>query len=588
MRHSASESPRVASGSCRYVGSWALSRERNEESSPCRSYVAPVVWSTTSYSSANRAGSASASRAAIAASKRAACAVAAFARTRRARFAAARAGAAAIRAAAGSAVSSSKRASASASRSASNSSMRVSEAVGSEDPELENGLLEGAAAGAIGARGRLAHEERVGSQAEDVVDAEGDVVGDLEQGASAAQERLGSARRTRSRGSGGRRTRRPARAPWRSDRGRTVPPAPPRPSAPSPRRGRARGRRGGARRSARTSRATASPSRSAAKISARRRRPCASTSISSDLARSRRRRHRTFRRRRRSRTVEGGTARASRRGLPAARGGTSGPRPQQRAPRGEQSLPVVRGAGGMVHDLALVGDRVGERVGVAGGERGVEASRVRGRGVRSHAALALRPQLGLARLRIALAVGSAVSSSKRASASARVGVEQLDARHEAIGSEDHEPEEVPLEGAAAGAIGAEVRPAHEERVGSQAEDVVDALGDVVGDLEQGRGALQDALRLRARTRTRGSGGRRTRRRARTPRRSDRGRAVPATPRPSAPSPRRGRARARRGGARRSARTGGRRRRPGGRRRRSRSAGVVPARRPRSAVTRSLS
>ena len=49
---------------------------------------------------------------------------------------------------------------------------------------------------------------------------------------------------------------------------------------------------------------------------------------------------------------------------------------------------------------------------------------------------------------------------------------------------------MPLEGAAAGAVGAEVRPAHEERVGSQGEDVVDAVGDVVGELEQGADAPQ--------------------------------------------------------------------------------------------------
>ena len=53
-----------------------------------------------------------------------------------------------------------------------------------------------------------------------------------------------------------------------------------------------------------------------------------------------------------------------------------------------------------------------------------------------------------------------------------VDVELLEARQEAIASEDPEQEELPLEGAAAGAVGAEERPPHEERIGLQAEDVV--------------------------------------------------------------------------------------------------------------------
>ncbi len=63
------------------------------------------------------------------------------------------------------------------------------------------------------------------------------------------------------------------------------------------------------------------------------------------------------------------------------------------------------------------------------------------------------------------------------------------ARQKTIDSEDPERRELPLEGAAAGAVGAEVRPADEQRVGAQAEDVVVADGDVVGDLEQGRGSV---------------------------------------------------------------------------------------------------
>src|SRR6266705_1002145 len=103
----------------------------------------PVVWSTTSNPSACRAGSASASRATIAASMLAAFAVAAFGRTRgSSRFAA----------------------------------------------------RDGAAAGAVDARGGPGEEDRIGSQDEDILDAGGDVVGDLGHGTDPAQVGLGSSR----------------------------------------------------------------------------------------------------------------------------------------------------------------------------------------------------------------------------------------------------------------------------------------------------------------------------------------------------------------------------------------------------------
>ena len=65
-----------------------------------------------------------------------------------------------------------------------------------------------------------------------------------------------------------------------------------------------------------------------------------------------------------------------------------------------------------------------------------------------------------------------------------VEVELLHVREAAVGPEGPEHEEAPLEGAAAGALGAEVRPADEERVRTKAEDVVDAGGDLVGGVEQ--------------------------------------------------------------------------------------------------------
>ena len=81
------------------------------------------------------------------------------------------------------------------------------------------------------------------------------------------------------------------------------------------------------------------------------------------------------------------------------------------------SLPVVRRRRSVWSTTSqLVGEQGGERVGVAGGDRGVDAGRVRGRGVRSHAALApggsgrrgrrrLGRQLVEARERLGVALG---------------------------------------------------------------------------------------------------------------------------------------------------------------------------------------
>ena len=223
----------------------------------------------------------------------------------------------------------------------------------------------------------------------------------------------------------------------------------------------------------------------------------------------------------------------------------------------------------MVHDLHVVG----EERGGARRRRGQRSRR------RKRAAFAVAAFGRTRRVRGRAARREARPSARRSGrAPRRRGPPSNSSRRvsEAVGSEDPEREEMPLVGAAAEArsVPKFVR-RDEERVGAQAEDVVDADGDVVGELEQGARRRAERLRLRARTPDRRAGGRRTRRRARAPRRSDRGRTGPAPPRPSAPSPRRGRARGRRGGARRSARTGGRRRRRAGRRRRPRCAGVGP-------------
>jgi len=137
----------------------------------------------------------------------------------------------------------------------------------------------------------------------------------------------------------------------------------------------------------------------------------------------------------------------------------------------------------MVHELRLVGHQVVDSVRVTRGYGGIEARRVRGRGVRSHAALApwrgsrgggrgprrrrFGDQLGEAGERLGLATD----------------VEVLDARDETISSEGPECHDKPLVRAAAGAVGAEVRPAHEECVRSQRKDVVEPQRGVVGDLD---------------------------------------------------------------------------------------------------------
>src|SRR6185295_13280688 len=51
-------------------------------------------------------------------------------------------------------------------------------------------------------------------------------------------------------------------------------------------------------------------------------------------------------------------------------------------------------------------------------------------------------------------------------------------------SEDEDQQDLPLKGAATGALRADGRPAHEESVRAQAKDVVDTPGDVFRKLDQ--------------------------------------------------------------------------------------------------------
>src|SRR5439155_20277402 len=121
-------------------------------------------------------------------------------------------------------------------------------------------------------------------------------------------------------------------------------------------------------------------------------------------------------------------------------------------------------------------------VGGSGGGAGVDARGVLGRGVRSPPALALLDSSGWwSRHSCHRRLGRQLVKAGERLVLA-VGVEVFDARQQAIGSEDPEREELPLIGATAGAGGAKVSPAHEERISLQAEDFVVARGDGVGDL----------------------------------------------------------------------------------------------------------
>src|SRR5262245_52873537 len=132
----------------------------------------------------------------------------------------------------------------------------------------------------------------------------------------------------------------------------------------------------------------------------------------------------------------------------------------------------------MVHDLDAVGEQGGDRVGIPRGEGGLEAVDVRGRGVRAYSARAPLGAWGWHRrkARRRRLGRQLVEAGERLVGG--VDVEELEARLEAVGSEDAELESVLLEFAAACPIGARERRTPEDGVGACAEDVVDADGDM--------------------------------------------------------------------------------------------------------------
>jgi len=150
----------------------------------------------------------------------------------------------------------------------------------------------------------------------------------------------------------------------------------------------------------------------------------------------------------------------------------------------------------MVHGLHVLGEEGEERVGVAFGDRGVETGGVRGRSIRLHAApdgalnhpapcFDRRVEGCLSRF-----AGQLVEAGDRFDDA--VDIERFHMRHQAIGFEDPQAEEVPLERATAGAVGSDVGPAHQERIGSQRQNVVDAPRTVAREVEQRAVQTQEA------------------------------------------------------------------------------------------------
>ena len=391
-RSSTSESPSDASGVCWSRRAGTRSVERHDATAPSRPYATPLWWSSIAKESANRAGSPSASLAAIAAPSRAALSVAAFGRTRR-------------RVAGGSAVSSSKRASASVSRSAPNSSQRVTRPSVPKTRSRSRLPLEGAAAGTVRAVARPTQEVCVGSQIEHIVDAVGDVVGNLIDGAQHAQHSIGSAHGFEAHG--------PVIGEFDG--------RPDRPGVASKvvrahvRRDRARRRRGaGAFGSVGEELGVAlveSGDGVAQLVGGEVLGPPASplrvdldqmdllSLVCADIKRPA---DKPARRRRRAAQRER-VAEGCERLVPGVGSRAS----QQGAPGGKQSLPVPCGAGGVIHGFRLVGEQGGERV----GDLGPRSRR------RSESACAVAA-FGRTRRRMRGDLGgSAVSSSKRASAS---------------------------------------------------------------------------------------------------------------------------------------------------------------------------
>jgi hypothetical protein len=164
---------------------------------------------------------------------------------------------------------------------------------------------------------------------------------------------------------------------------------------------------------------------------------------------------------------------------------------------GQYSVATKGDAGGMVDDLVSFAEQDGKGVNVSCSDRGINAGTVRTCSVWSHGAANRTRPLGREPFdpSTGLRAGSAQDKlvEARECLLAVIGSEHLVARQEAIGSEDPEREDGSLVSAAAGALRAEIRPANEERIGSQREDVVYPRDGLVDQVEQGPKAAQECL-----------------------------------------------------------------------------------------------
>ena len=400
--------------------------------------------------------------------------VAAFGRTRRSDLG-------------GSAVSSSKRASASASRSPSNTLEARQEAVGSEDPEPEEMPLVAAAAGALDAEVRPAQEHGVGPDADDVVDAVGDALGNLEQASEPPPHGFDSGQRPD--------TLRPMVEVL--DGGGVRPGVGIGVERPQHRRDRARGRRGAGALGALGEQlgvALVQPHDGVGEaVGGEELAPTEAPAFvglddadrlsltGGDVEAS------PARRFGRPPAARQGERLAERREVFVSETRTAGS--QHAMQRHEHALASDRGSGHVFHRVVVIREQARDGAGVPGRECCAQAFRSRRRGVRPDAALGPRR------------LGASARRSERAPRRRGRGRTPPRAPTRPSVPKHQEPDELPLEGAAADAIGAECRQAHQERVGSQSEDVVDAAGDVGGRPRAWTRARAGRHRLRARIRS---------------------------------------------------------------------------------------